>query len=127
MQTFPRSAFFRFWHKSSAILMQVPVLLGAGIATYWRRCVFLLWTCAAKRAYTHSSGAGPQPFSTPAPADLGTCATDIIYLRQSARGLRGQGREDGIRLSASARTLLRESAAFEREEMGAPEGMTAFV
>ena len=53
---------------------QVLPLSGAGAPHSWRRWVFWWGTCTAKRSPTRSSGAGPHPFSSPAPKTIGTCA-----------------------------------------------------
>ena len=69
--------------RSSPILAaQVLSLYGAGEGSCWRRCGFSRGTCAAKRVSTRSIGAGPHPFSTPAPQIPHTCAT------RTARDLR---------------------------------------
>ena len=67
-------------------LVQVGPILGAGIPHSWRRWVFWWGTCAAKRAPTHYSGAGPHPFSSPAPTYPYTCANIPLYLRQDPPG-----------------------------------------
>ena len=56
--------------------------IGAGVGGYWRRCVFPLGTCSAKQASVRSNGAGPHPFSAPAPKDHETCTTQSLHLRQ---------------------------------------------
>ena len=61
-------------------LAQVRPMLGAGTCSSWRRCDFGVGTCAAKRAYTQSSGAGVAPFSTPAPPTPDTCSTRPRHL-----------------------------------------------
>ena len=54
----------------------------AGPRLPWRRCVFGRGTCTANRPPTPSSGAGPHPFSTPAPNTPDTCTKNRHYLRQ---------------------------------------------
>ena len=56
--------------------------IGAGVGGYWRRCGFSLGTCSAKQASVRSNGAGPHPFSAPAPKDHETCTTQSLHLRQ---------------------------------------------
>ncbi len=46
---------------------QVYSISGAGSCLFWRRYDFAYGICAANRARTHSSGAGPHLISTPAP------------------------------------------------------------
>ena len=58
-------------------VVQVSPCFGAG-GLFW------VGTCAAKWQYTHYSGAGPAPFSSPAPTSPNTCATNAKenhYLR----------------------------------------------
>ena len=59
---------------------QVCPILGAGMPYSWRRWGFWWGTCAAKRAPTHYSGAGPAPFSSPAPKTISTCARKPTHL-----------------------------------------------
>lgn len=55
----------------------------------WRRCAFTLVTCAANLHSTHSSGAAPHPFSTPAPKAPYTCTNqDPAHARQATGGRR---------------------------------------
>ena len=61
--------------RSQASLAQVPGFLGAGV-------FFGRGTCTANRPPTPSSGAGPHPFSTPAPNTPDTCAKNRHHLRQ---------------------------------------------
>lgn len=49
-------------------------IVGAGVPSIWRRCVFVMGTGAAKQALTHSSGAGVTSTVTLAPSMAGTCA-----------------------------------------------------
>ena len=56
--------------------------IGAGVGVYRRRCVFPLGTCSAKQASVRSNGAGPHPFSAPAPKDHETCTIQGCHLRQ---------------------------------------------
>ena len=56
----------------------------AGPRLPWRRCVFGRGTCTANRPLTPSSGAGPHPFSTPAPNTPDTCTKNRHYLRQTS-------------------------------------------
>lgn len=61
----------------------------------WRRCAFTLVTCTANLHSTHSSGAAPHPFSTPAPNTPDTCAQSALHLHQPRPGTRktGNGRQ----------------------------------
>ena len=61
--------------RFQASLAQVPGFLGAGV-------FFGRGTCTANRHPTPSSGAGPHPFSTPAPNTPDTCAKNRHHLRQ---------------------------------------------
>ena len=75
------------WHKWNPFLAQVCPLErrwkadGAGMPYSWRRCDFWWGTCAAKRSPARSSGAGPHPFSPPAPSSPNTCSANAGDLR----------------------------------------------
>ena len=60
---------------------------GASPQCFGRRCGFWLGTCTAKRASTRSNGASLNPFSTPAPTTLPTCANNHGHLRRKSTHL----------------------------------------
>ena len=68
--------------RMSGWLLTCPQANGAGRFTFWRRCDFWDGTCAAKRPCKRSSGAGPHPFSTPAPISPHTYANNQDHLHQ---------------------------------------------
>ena len=61
------------WNEGRRPMAQVCPVLGAGMPHSWRRWGFWWGTCAAKWAPTHYTGAGPHPFSSPAPKHPYTC------------------------------------------------------
>ena len=63
-------------------MAQVVPVLGAGVACFGRRCAFTLWTCVTTARRMSFHGAGPHPFSTPAPTPPYTCASKALHLRR---------------------------------------------
>ena len=61
---------------------QVCGFTSAGQHLFWRRWDFEGGTCAANRGSVHCAGAGPYPFSSPAPKRPYTCADIQHHLRQ---------------------------------------------
>ena len=70
------------WNRSAALPAQVNTFSGAGGQHSWRRWDFEGGTCAANRGSVHCAGAGPYPFSSPAPKRPYTCADIQHHLRQ---------------------------------------------
>ena len=94
-----------FWRRYAPFLVQVcpflaqvrpilgagvPILgagvpiLGAGTPHSWRRWGFGWGTCATAGHRTTIRGAGPHPFSSPAPKHPYTCAKTPLHLRQQS-------------------------------------------
>ena len=73
--------FFDSVHLGFSATVVFPQL-GAGPRPHWRWWVFGRGTCTAKRAPTHSDGAGPHPFSPPAPKPPSACAKNRYHLRE---------------------------------------------
>ena len=86
-------------------LARVSWFAGAGVECCWRECGFCLGTCAAKRASARSNGAGPTPFSTPAPTTTHTCDNNYLHLLQQHYTSTPQIRAPGFPFSNSSARL----------------------
>ena len=91
-------------------LVQVPLCFGTGLLLFWRRCAFGVETCSIRCCRSPFRGAGPHPFSTPAPRTPYTCA-----IGRSQSWWRGDTADFGFRRTRAAR------------EGAVPAGMTVSV
>ena len=78
-----------YWRRSTCFLAQVDSILGAGVFFGGGE------TCAVNRGSVRCTGAGPHPFSSPAPKHPYTCANgwyNLNWFHHFTNQVEGEGR-----------------------------------